>query len=157
MAVPQLTATTGLGSENIAKARNQSETTGSLKYQTDSPLSLTKTVHLPGKIFHLMRMKIGQKANPNMRMTRIALEHMNEMTNHLLVPMENLHGMMSIVKIMQNLFVSSTYKIIISRQINGSQQDNRQQLAVKEDGKSMLVDAMLYLETKIVIQITIQK
>ena len=79
------------------------------------------------------------------------------MTNHLLVPMENLHGMMSIVKIMQNLFVSSTYKIIISRQINGSQQDNRQQLAVKEDGKSMLVDVMPFLETKIVIQITIQK
>ena len=102
-------------------------------------------------------MKIGQKASLNMKMKRIALEHTNYLTNQLLVPMENSHGTMSIVNPMQNLFASSTYKIIISRQINGSQQDNHQQLVVKEDGKSMLVDAMRFLETKIVTQITIQK
>ena len=67
--------------------------------------------------------------------------------------MGNSHGMMNIVKIIRNLFVSNIWKTITNQQTNGYRQDNHHQGVVKRDGKSMEVDAMPCLGTKTVTQI----
>ena len=114
--------------------------------------SLFKTAPLLGKIFHPIHMKTGLRASLIMKMTKTVSEHMSYQMNRPLVRMANSLGMMNIVRIMQNLFVNNTWKIIINQQINGCPQENHQQLVAKRDGKSMEADAMHFLVIKIVTQ-----
>ena len=102
-------------------------------------------------------MKTGPRTSLNMKMTKTVSEHMSYQMNRPLVPMANSHGMMNIVKIMQNLFANNTWKIIINQQINGYQQESHQQLVAKKDGKSMEAVAMHFLAIKIVTQIIEQR
>ena len=88
-----------------------------------------------------------------MKMTKTVSEHMSYQMNRPLVPMANSLGMMNIVKIMRNLFVSNIWKTITNQRTNGYRQDNHPQVVVKRVGKSMEVDAMLCLGTKIATQI----
>ena len=102
-------------------------------------------------------MKTGLRASLNMKMTRTVSEHMSYQMIRLLVRMVNSRGMMSIVKVMQNLYANNIWKTIINQQINGYQQASNQQLDAKRDGKSMEADAMPFSVTKIVTQIIEQR
>ena len=88
-----------------------------------------------------------------MKMTRTVSEHMSYQMIRLLVRMVNSRGMMSIVKVMQNLYANNIWKTIINQQINGYQQESHQQPVAKRDGKSMEADATPFSVIKIATQI----
>ena len=102
-------------------------------------------------------MKTGLVASLNMKMTRTVSEHLSCQMIRLLDRMVNSHGMMNIVRIMQNLYANNIWKTITNQQINGYQQESHQQLVVKRDGKSMEADAMPFSVIKIVTQIIEQR